>query len=744
MLTNNNNVKKKVYIFAGNEHPRLQGTYHNIGWEIANNWEANLEWKKQGNSLIATAKNGDILIKPVAKNPMDYDKNHKFAKSIHKDDYYGRGDNYTNGYDSGDYNSAGISIQELVQNATIKSEYEFFIVSDNQELKQGDINLLTDARYFRDKENNAIKDILMRNPNIKFSRIDIGVPKNKHHNKIETENIDIEKIVASVKKANIDNFLIPNITRQTSFVSSNLNQAIQRINNSPNKEKDIFIMLDYLDNLKNGKTNEADIICIESQTLMFLYFVADNYPDVAKKILKYKEIKHAPLYGKYHESYKNIIENIDDYCKKIGNKKTYNTYLPISKYIEERNSKNPAKKILTPFMDQVFSSPANGIRQYNAELNDFLSFGVDIFDKKHYQDKDSFNLLSNKIDELIDKCDSCFFMPNDFNIRDEFKPVNGFKQKINLATETNDAVRTFWEQYTLNKAAEKQKGVSGICGGHQMIANAMGFFVCRLSQKHLHKNLKEKDKASSPTRGGELVDVYSQHTQGVPLSVDAVCQEDIDYYNENYEGGIEAIIKHNNDLLKELGLERATSKENGGLVMKDIRIDGVNRQIISIQTHPENLQIIDDRSQDVMRQLVEQPVVLPENNCKIIADNTNKMLANVVLGDELGEKKYIKMMKEPDNLFKKWLQNEKNATRSKSEGAEKRRKFIGAVLARRLSSQEETVKCRKGRKREEKGGKFRSSSCPTTNLLRRNSEVPKREEKGGKFRSSSCRRPSFF
>ena len=44
---NNENVKKKVYIFAGNEREGLQGTYHNIGWEIANNWEENLKWEEK-------------------------------------------------------------------------------------------------------------------------------------------------------------------------------------------------------------------------------------------------------------------------------------------------------------------------------------------------------------------------------------------------------------------------------------------------------------------------------------------------------------------------------------------------------------------------------------------------------------------------------------------------------------------------------------------------------------------------
>lgn len=669
MLTNNNNVKKKVYIFAGNEREGLQGTYHNIGWEIANNWEANLEWKKQGNSLIATAENEDILIKPVAKNPMDYDEKHEFPESIHKDDYYGRGDNYTNGYDSGDYNSAGISVQELINNGIIKSGMDCIIVSDNVEIDQKKTQFLSDARYFRDAENNAIKDILMRNNNIVFNRFDIGTKQTKaqknntnhHHSTIE--NIDILNIVNEIKKDRPDPKKLSNLALLSSKES--LNDAIIAINTKPN----IFLgfIIKHTDKNPIEKQSEG----IKFNILKLCYFMADNHLSVLNDAMK-------------DENFKKIIAELDIFSNTIGNKKTYNTYLPISKYINERLSKDKPKKILTPFIDQVFSSPANGIRQYNAELNDFLSFGVDIFDKKHYQDKDSFNLLSNKIDKLIDECDSCFFMPNDFNIRDEFKPVNGFKQKINLATETNDAVRTFWEQYTLNKAAEKQKGVSGICGGHQMIANAMGFFVCRLSQKHLHKNLKEKDKATSPTRGGELVDVYSQHTQGVPLSVDAVCKEDIDYYGIDK---MNDIIKHNNDLLKELGLERATSKENGGLVMKDIRIDGVNRQIISIQTHPENLQIIDDRSQDVMRQLVEQPVVLPEDNYKIIADNTNKMLANVVLGDELGEKKYIKMMKEPDNLFKKWLQNEKNATRSKS--AQVGQKNIEGVLARRLSFAEQ-------------------------------------------------------
>jgi len=721
MLTNNNNVKKKVYIFAGNEHPRLQGTYHNIGWEIANNWEADLKWEKQGNSLIATAQNGDILIKPIAKNPMDYDKNHKFPESIHKDDYYGRGDNYTNGYGSGDYNSAGISVQELINNGIIKSGMDCIIVSDNVEIDQKKTQFLSDARYFRDAENNAIKDILMRNNNIVFNRFDIGTKQTKaqknntnhHHSTIE--NIDILNIVNEIKKDRPDPKKLSNLALLSSKES--LNDAIIAINAKP----DIF--LDFIIKHTDKNPIEKQSEGIKFNILKLCYFMADNHLSVLHKIIKdksFEDIKDKSFEDTKGERFKEIIAELDIFSNTIGNKKTYNTYLPISKYINERLSKDKPKKILTPFMDQVFSSPANGIRQYNAELNDFLSFGIDIFDKKHYTDRESFNSLSSQIDKLINECDSCFFMPNDFNIRDEFKPVNGFKQKINLATETNDAVRTFWEQYTLNKAAEKQKGVSGICGGHQMIANAMGFFVCRLSQKHLHKNLKEKDKATSPTRGGELVDVYSQHTQGFPLSVDAVCQEDIDYYNENYEGGIEAIIKHNNDLLKELGLEGATSKENGGLVMKDIRIDGVNRQIISIQTHPENLQIIDDRSQDVMRQLVEQPVVLPEDNCKIIADNTNKMLDNVlpednckiiadntnkmldnvVPGDELGkEKNYIKMMKEPEALFKKLLQNKENATRRLS--------FAGQNATRPKSA--------------EKGGNFRSSSCPTTNFLRRNS-----------------------
>jgi anthranilate/para-aminobenzoate synthase component II len=274
-----------------------------------------------------------------------------------------------------------------------------------------------------------------------------------------------------------------------------------------------------------------------------------------------------------------------------------------------------------------------------------------IFDKKHYQDNKSFDLLSKQIDKLIDECDLCFFMPNDFNIRDEFKPVNGFKQQINLATETNDIVRTFWEQYTLNKAAEKQKGISGICGGHQMIANAMGFFVCRLSAKHLHKELKEKDKASSPTRGGEFVDVYSQHTQGVPLSVDAVCEEDIKYYNNNYEGGIDAIIKHNNSLLKELNLDAATNNQHSGIVMKDLRLKDDNiRQIISTQGHPENLQIADDRSQNIMRQFIEKPVVLSSKISKIIADNTQSIINNTGLANN-----YITIMKNPEDLFNNLL-----------------------------------------------------------------------------------------
>jgi peptidyl-tRNA hydrolase len=206
MLTNNNNVKKKVYIFAGNQREGLQGTYHNIGWEIANNWEKNLKWEEKDNSLMATAQNGDILIKPIAKNPMDYDKNHKFAKSIHEDDYYGRGDNYTNGYGSGDYNSAGISVQELINNDIIKSGMDCIIVSDNVEIDQNKTQFLSDARYFRDAENNAIKDILMRNNNIIFNRFDIGTKQTKaqksntnhHHSKIE--NIDILNTVNEIKK----------------------------------------------------------------------------------------------------------------------------------------------------------------------------------------------------------------------------------------------------------------------------------------------------------------------------------------------------------------------------------------------------------------------------------------------------------------------------------------------------------------------------------------------------------------
>ena len=669
MLTNNNNVKKKVYIFAGNEREGLQGTYHNIGWEIANNWEANLEWKKQGNSLIATAKNGDILIKPVAKNPMDYNPKHKFPESIHKDDYYGRGDNYTNGYDSGDYNSAGISVQELINNGIIKSGMDCIIVSDNVEIDQNKTQFLSDARYFRDAENNAIKDILMRNNNIVFNRFDIGTKQTKaqknntNHHHSQIVDINIADIVKKIKEHKPKTKNISNLALLSSKES--LNDAIIAINAKPDIFLD-FIIKHNTDKNPIDKQSEG----IKFNILKLCYFMADNHLSVLNDTMK-------------DENFKKIIAELDIFSNTIGNKKTYNTYLPISQYINERCVTNKPKKILIPFMDQVFSSPINGIRQYNAELNDFLSFGVDIFDKKHYQDKDSFNLLSNKIDKLIDECDSCFFMPNDFNIRDEFKPVNGFEQKINLATETNDAVRTFWEQYTLNKAAEKQKGVSGICGGHQMIANAMGFFVCRLSQKHLHKNLKEKDKATSPTRGDELVDVYSQHTQGVPLSVDAVCKEDIDYYGIDK---MNDIIKHNNDLLSELGLEVAISKENGGSAMKDIRIaggDSTNRQIISIQTHPENLQITDDRSQDVMRQLVEQPVVLPENNSKIIADNTNKMLDNVVLGDELGkEKNYTEIMKNPEDLLGKLWQN-KNKVRSNSEGAERREGNLGAVLARR-------------------------------------------------------------
>ena len=666
--TNDENVKKKVYIFAGNEREGLQGTYHNIGWEIANNWEENLKWKKQGNSLIATAQNGDILIKPIAKNPMDYDKNHKFPESIHQDDYYGRGVGYTSGFGYGDYNSAGISIQESIKNGSITSDMSLIIVSDNEKVKKGNVELLADARYFRDKENNAIKDILAKNPDIPFSRIDIGTTTSCYDKKIDEKIIIISQTAQSVK--NVKTADLQKINQATIFNANHLSQAIQHVNKSQNPEFDIFKILDSLYSIK--LKNKEDVNGIKFQTLMFLYFVADNYPDIAKKTLTYKDIK-----------------NLDDYFKTM-NKKTYNTYVPILKYITERCTINKPKKILTPFMDQVFSSPANGIRQYNTKLNDFLSFGIDIFDKKHYTDRDSFNLLSSQIDKLIDECDSCFFMPNDFNIRDEFKPVNGFKQKINLATETNDAVRTFWEQYTLNKATEKRKGIFGICGGHQMITNAMGFFVCRLSEKHLHKNLKEKDKASSPTRGGELVDVHSQHTQGVPLSVDAVCKEDIDYYGIDK---MNDIIKHNNDLLSELDLEVAISKENGGLVMKDIRIAGgnsANRQIISIQTHPENLQIIDDRSQDVMRQLVEQPVVLSGKISKIIADNTNKMLDNIVLGDELGkEKNYTDIMKNPEDLFTALLQNKTKVTRSKSESAERREKFIEGVLTRRLSFAEQ-------------------------------------------------------
>ena len=333
--TNDKNVKKKVYIFAGNQREGLQGTYHNIGWEIANKWEENLEWEEKGNSLIATAKNGDILIKPIAKNPMDYNPKHEFPESIHKDDYYGRGDGYTSGFGYGDYNSAGISLQALIKNGVVTSDMEYIIISDNSEIDQNKTQFLSSARYFRDIENNAIKDILMRNNNIVFNRFDIGTKQTKeqkgntnhHHSKIE--NIDILNTVNEIKKHKPNLKKLSNLGLLSSKES--LNDAIIAINEKP----DIFLNFIIKHNTdKNPIDKQSE--GVKFNILKLCYFMADNHLSVLRVAME-------------DENLKKIITVLDTFSKKLANKKTHNTYLPTSQYINERCSTNKPKKILTPF-----------------------------------------------------------------------------------------------------------------------------------------------------------------------------------------------------------------------------------------------------------------------------------------------------------------------------------------------------------------------------------------------------------
>ena len=637
----------RVLFCLGSEKDVKSGWIRNIGFALADkmmsdkNYKVIQDWvsfdsgSQCGNdkSMIGIVEDNKgrrtLLVKPFARDLMQrdsrgFDEKFKRLKLEHPKSYYAYNKGVVNpDFNKGDYISCGSSVSSLIKMGMINRSADKIIVSANSHPKALSFPLY--AELVSEFTDNAMKDILMKNADEKFIRMDVIVPALYVDRKTglpaelhvlgEPENTDESDIaIASQKFINEEyNKMQANLSFKDIFVSNecriihsayNLQCFLSHLESIPasdseNIKASLLKMFEALDSSKIQDSNPDRASGMGECLLKAVYFISKRHPEW---------IDLMP------ERAMEIIKENNEFVMSVfkrGQVVTNSLYSIADPVTMIECHKNKQKNFIVAFFRPCYYDVVASTESMNAKTQDvLLACGVNIFDDENYKSQESLDEMKRKIKYAVKISDGVSILPNEFNIRDEFKCGND--AKIDLHSAMPDVRRSFVEILLVQEAIKQGKVFFGVCGGHQMIANLAGFDTRKLETPRVDFSFGESE-IDSPTRGPSAVTSLHYH-------------------------GIASTEKNKANLEKTNTMSAYNPSFKQG-AMEDLRIKGNPDSLISTQYHLGFQFIADKRAKEMSLRLIDDKNVV-DKDCelgKAILANCDRIVKKSLTLDQVNK-----------------------------------------------------------------------------------------------------------